>query len=209
MSNKRKRRPTQQTRSKPRHAASQTGPSFDWVKWGLWAGGGLLIVALIFWIISDQPESVDIPQNAVAPAGVEYFPVPSANHVEGPVAYPQSPPVGGDHAPTPLWQNCGYYDEPIGNENAVHSLEHGVVWVTYQPDLAQSEVDKLRPLANEQKIIVSPYLGLEDPVVLSSWGAQQRFQSADDPEIRDFISALRNQSPEPNAGCQSGVGDPA
>ena len=209
MSNKRKRKPTQQTRSKPRQAATQDSRRFDWKKWGLWAGGLVIIGGLILWIITDQPESVDVPRDAAIPAGAEFFEVPTANHVDGAVAYPQSPPVGGDHAPTPGWQVCGFYDEPIRNENAVHSLEHGVIWITYQPDLPESEVDKLRPLANEREMIVSPYPGLEDPVVASAWGWQQRFQSADDPEILEFISALRDTAPEAGASCQGGVGDPA
>jgi hypothetical protein len=47
------------------------------------------------------------------------------------VDYPQSPPVGGPH--NPIWQNCGFYSKPVRDEYAVHSMEHGAVWITYSP----------------------------------------------------------------------------
>ncbi len=59
--------------------------------------------------------------------------LPGAQHLEEPVTYTENPPVGGVH--NPVWQNCGYYAAPIPNETAVHSLEHGAIWITYQPDL--------------------------------------------------------------------------
>src|SRR3954468_23491462 len=64
-------------------------------------------------------------------AGVKVYDVPGRNHVTGNVSYPQTPPVGGDH--NSVWLNCGIYDQPVPNENAVHDLEHGAVWITYQP----------------------------------------------------------------------------
>ncbi len=64
------------------------------------------------------------------------------DHVKGSVDYMQSPPVGGDHAS--IWQNCGFYSEPVRNETAVHSMEHGAVWITYRPGLPTEQVDKLR-----------------------------------------------------------------
>jgi hypothetical protein len=49
-------------------------------------------------------------------------------HTAGEVDYAQNPPVGGAH--NPVWQNCGFYDKPIRDESAVHSLEHGAVWTS-------------------------------------------------------------------------------
>ncbi len=66
------------------------------------------------------------------PEGVETFTV-IGGHSPDPIVYPQIPPVGGIHNPT--WQTCTFYDRPVSSEAAVHSLEHGAIWVTYRPDL--------------------------------------------------------------------------
>ncbi len=143
------------------------------------------------------------------PTGVEYFDVADASHTEDPVEYLQDPPVGGPHHPQ--WLNCGFYSEPVPNEHAVHSLEHGVVWITYDVGFATGvELAALRDFATEDKVLVSPYPGLfEFPVVASVWGAQMRFASALDPELRQFIDALKDvTAPEPGAPCEGGVGTP-
>ncbi|MGW0900416.1 DUF3105 domain-containing protein, partial [Streptomyces goshikiensis] len=65
------------------------------------------------------------------------------NHVETPVKYEMNPPVGGDHHPR--WMNCNgdVYKNPVPEVNAVHSLEHGAVWVTYNEKAAKGDLDKL------------------------------------------------------------------
>ncbi len=60
---------------------------------------------------------------------------------------------------TPQWLNCGIYDQPVLNENAVHALEHGAVWITYNPDLSADDVQKLRDLMPSSYIVLSPYPG--------------------------------------------------
>ena len=89
------------------------------------------------------------------------------DHVKGSVDHRQSPPVGGDHAS--IWQNCGFYPEPVRDETAVHSIEHGAVWITYRPGLPAEQVDKLRELVNDKTyVLVSPYPDLPAPVVASA-----------------------------------------
>jgi putative peptide zinc metalloprotease protein len=144
------------------------------------------------------------------PAGVQTFQVSQRSHVQGPVAYPQSPPVGGPHAP--VWQNCGFYRTPIVNANGVHSLEHGAVWITYRPDLPASEVAALRVLAVRQSyVLVSAYPGLSAPVVASAWGRQLHLTSASDPRLDQFVRLFRlgGQAPERGGRCSGGLGVPA
>jgi len=125
-----------------------------------------------------------------------------------PLHYDQSPPVGGHHNPVP--QTCGFYSQPIYNEHGVHSLEHGAVWITYSPDLPQDQIDHLKQLAESQSyILVSPYPGLDSPVVASSWGHQLKLDSATDSRLDQFIKVFRNSSkyaPEFGAAC-SGTTD--
>ncbi|MGB3681803.1 MAG: DUF3105 domain-containing protein [Rubrobacteraceae bacterium] len=145
------------------------------------------------------------------PSGVEDIDVGEAGqHIEGSVNYDQTPPVGGEH--NSVWQNAGFYEEPVQSENAVHTLEHGAVWVTYSPDLPQGQVDELQNLANSRDcIVVSPYPDLGSPVVASAWGKQLRLEGADDPALNNFVgSYLRGpQTPEPGATCTGGVGTPS
>jgi hypothetical protein len=154
---------------------------------------------------------IDARQKAAStpPGDVESFENLSRDHVEGDVDYEQSPPVGGEH--NLVWQNCGFYSEPIRDENAVHSLEHGAVWITYSPDLPQDEVERLRDLAQSNSyVLVSPYPGLDSPIVASAWGKQLRLESADDPALERFVSAFQQgpQTPEPGAACTGGIGEP-
>ncbi|MGH8932003.1 MAG: DUF3105 domain-containing protein [Egibacteraceae bacterium] len=141
--------------------------------------------------------------------GVQTFEVTSRDHVEGNIDYPQDPPVGGPH--NPVWQNCGFYDELVPKETAVHSMEHGAVWITYAPDLPADQVETLQSLAAQPYVLVTPYQGLPAPVVASAWGKQLQVESAADPQLASFVDEFANgpQTPEPGAPCDQGVGDPA
>jgi hypothetical protein len=156
---------------------------------------------------------LDARQKAAStpPGEVQTYDVgPAGQHTQADVDYEQSPPAGGEH--NDVWQNCGYYAEPVRDENAVHSLEHGAVWITYSPDLSEDEVERLRDIAESQTyILVSPYEGLPSPVVASAWGKQLILESAEDPDLERFIGAYRQgpQTPEPGAVCTGGIGQPA
>lgn len=131
-----------------------------------------------------------------------------ATHVAGAVDYPQTPPAGGPH--NAVWMNCGVYSEPVPNENAVHDLEHGAVWATYDPSLPQSEVDALIEAMPDTYAVVSPYEGLDSPIVLSAWDAQVAIDSPEDPRIDAFIERFWQAStaPEPGAPCTGGIDAP-
>ncbi|MCI0575813.1 MAG: DUF3105 domain-containing protein [Chloroflexi bacterium] len=127
------------------------------------------------------------------------------------VEYPETglPPPGGVHAS--IWQNCGVYDRPVEAKNVLHSLEHGAVWLAYQPELPEAEVQQLRALVeNEPYVVMSPFPGLRSPVVLTAWGLQFETGSVDDPRIAEFVSRYQQgpQTPEPGATCQGGLGFP-
>ncbi|MEO3935384.1 DUF3105 domain-containing protein [Dermatophilaceae bacterium Soc4.6] len=126
-------------------------------------------------------------------------------HTPSAVTYAQTPPAGGEHAP--VWLNCGVYTSPVRNENAVHAMEHGAVWVTYRPDLPAADVDALKAAIPDTYMVLSPYAGLPAPVVASAWGKQLLLTGADDPRLAAFIKAYRQgpQTPEPGAACTGGT----
>ncbi len=154
----------------------------------------------------------DSRQNPGPPEGVESFEDLSRDHVEAAVSYEQTPPVGGEH--NGVWQNQGFYEEPVRDENAVHTLEHGAVWIAYSPDLPEEGKDMIRELAEDRDcVLASPYPDLSrgDPVVASAWGKQLRAKSADDPRLREFVQTFRRgpQTPEPGATCSGGTAETA
>jgi len=125
------------------------------------------------------------------------------DHTMRSVAYAQIPPNGGNHSP--VWQRCGFYSEPVGDEHAVHSLEHGAIWITHAPHLPQNQIEILRGLTRSQDdLIVSPYAGLPAPVVVSAWGQHIRLDGIDQTTIEQALRDIRNgpPAPEPGAGCE-------
>jgi Protein of unknown function (DUF3105) len=130
-----------------------------------------------------------------------------ANHKAGKLTYPVSPPVGGAH--NPVWENCmgNVYDQPIPNENAVHSLEHGAVWITYKPGLGADQIDALKKrVEGKDYMYMSPYAGLDTNVSVQVWGFQLKTNDAGDKRIDDFIKAGRlNAAKEPGAACSGGT----
>lgn len=155
------------------------------------------------------------------------------DHVAGSVKYAVTPPVGGPHDAT--WMNAGVYTKPVPNERAVHTLEHGAIWITYDPKLPTAQVNQLVAFVTKQSLIPETALGQQDPsltgaknryvdlspwasnslpssIVLSSWGHQLRVTNPTDPRMQKFIDTFRNSSkytPEygsPVDGIPTGTG---
>jgi hypothetical protein len=123
------------------------------------------------------------------------------------VAYNRYPPVGGPHDGT--WANCNgiVYATPVRTENMVHTLEHGAVWITYNPDtIAAGDLDVLTGLVKSQPFTsLTPYPGLDSPISLQAWAHQLKVNSATDERVQQFITALRQNRwvyPEAGATCQ-------
>ena len=117
------------------------------------------------------------------------------------------PPTGGSHNPS--WQNCGIYDAPVDTSAAVHSLEHGAVWLTYRPDLPETQVAELRDLVRGKGfVLMSPFPEQEAKVVMSAWSTQLAIDSLPDGQIEQFVDRYRGQGPESGASCTGGIGTP-
>ncbi|MDL5201209.1 DUF3105 domain-containing protein [Streptomyces sp. ALI-76-A] len=132
----------------------------------------------------------------------------SQTHVTKAVKYPTEPPVGGDH--NQVWMNCNgdVYTEELNNVNAVHSLEHGAVWVTYTSKAAKADVDALAAKVKRTPYtLMSPDEKQADPIMLTAWGHQRTVTGADDPNVDTFLSKFvqGEQTPEPGAACTGGL----
>jgi hypothetical protein len=124
-------------------------------------------------------------------SGVKYKVEPEHTHVTTKVDYDTTPPTGGDHSG--YWADCDgtVYPNAIANENAVHALEHGAVWVTYRAGLSAGEVDTLsKDVTGQDHVFMSPYPGLTTKVSLQAWDYQLFVNSVTDPRISQFIATL-------------------
>ncbi|MER5376501.1 DUF3105 domain-containing protein [Streptomyces sp. NPDC002132] len=129
-------------------------------------------------------------------------------HVTKKVKYPTEPPVGGDH--DRAWMNCNgdVYTKALNDMNAVHSLEHGAVWVTYTDKVPKAEVDALAAKVRKTPYtLMSPVQGQADPIMLSAWGHQRTVTGASDPKLAAFFEKFvqGEQTPEPGAACTGGL----
>jgi hypothetical protein len=185
----------------------------NWGPIALFAVVGLVAAGIIgFGVYQVQQNSLTWQDKAKAiPGIVNYLKtepdyLKAAQHQYGTVKYKQNPPVGGPHNPN--WMQClgNVYDAPIANEHAVHSMEHGAVWITYRPDLPKDQVDKLAAkVKGNDYMLMSPFPGLDTKVSLQAWGYQLKLNDVTDPRIDDFIKNLRvNDSQETGAVCSSG-----
>ncbi|WP_328770140.1 DUF3105 domain-containing protein [Streptomyces sp. NBC_00286] len=130
------------------------------------------------------------------------------DHVDTEVDYPMTPAAGGDHDAT--WQNCNadVYTQPIRDENAVHALEHGAVWVTYNDKAAEADVKTLTDKVSRTPYsLMSPYENQSSPITLTAWGRQLNIKKASDPRVDEFFDKYVQgpQTPEPGAACTGGI----
>ncbi|MGW7209036.1 DUF3105 domain-containing protein [Streptomyces sp. NPDC054837] len=132
----------------------------------------------------------------------------SQTHVTKTVKYPMTPPAGGDH--DARWMNCNgdVYTKELNNMNAVHSLEHGSVWVTYTSKAKKADIDALAAKVKKTPYtLMSPYEKQAAPIMLTAWGHQRTVTSASDANVDKFFETYvqGEQTPEKGATCQGGL----
>lgn len=130
----------------------------------------------------------------------------SQEHVATKVDYPSRPPAGGAHSAQ--WQNCGFFTQPVADEAAVHSLEHGAAWFTWQGSLNQSQRSFIQQFVDGNEwVLASPYPEQEAAYTLTAWGLQLKLDSFERDAIEWFLTTYANgeQTPEPGAPCMQGI----
>ncbi len=192
--------------------------------WGLIAGAMAVVVfaaaVITYAVVQVNEANADKLASIEEISGVEASDYAAGqDHVTTEVDYAQDPPVGGPHDGN--WADCTgtVYDVDIRHENAVHSLEHGAVWITYDPAaLSDEDVDTLADLVDGKSgRMLSPYPGQDSPISLQSWNHQLKVDDASDERIKKFADFMtynrspygddseRNELafPEPGASCEN------
>ena len=167
----------------------------------------VLGAALVAPLVDRALRGEDRAQRALDLTLVQTWEITDRAHTMDDVTYAQDPPAGGAHAP--VWLDCGVYDVPVRDENAVHDLEHGTVWITHDPELSDGDVDALADQLPANGIM-SPREGLPSPVVVTVWGAQLQLDGADDRRLGLFLEEYGDghTAPEFGVSCQGGTPDP-
>lgn len=167
----------------------------------------VLIGSVTAVMVAGQKDKSRLVSAAAKPIiGVQSVAGFTRNHTTKRDPFLHIPPMGGDHSSD--FTNCGIYTQPIDNWRAVHSLEHGAVWVTYTPKLPQKQIAALIDQAKTHPYeILSPFPGLPSPVVASAWGKQLKMKDAYDARLAIFLQAYLQgpQTPEVGASCSGGV----
>src|SRR5207248_2820920 len=115
--------------------------------------------------------------------------------------YSTDPPTSGPHIGS--LADWGVHTEPITKEIQVHALEDAGVVINYRPDLDKPTVDRLAALTRsysdlitsdsiDNHVLMSPYPGLSNPIVLTAWRHIDRLDTFDEARIKSFIDAYKN-----------------
>ncbi len=176
------------------------------------AVGVVVVVLGAYYVLKpiispSNPKGGDPSNDIPALSATQTFDYVGNQHTSDPVSYTETPPAGGQH--DPVWEDCGVYTAQVRNENAVHSLEHGTVWVTYRPGTSADDVQALETAlgsVKDKKTILSPYPGLPAPVVVTVWNAQLQLDGASDPRLQTFLDFYGDGHTAPEAAMASCAG---
>ena len=159
---------------------------------------GIIVFAIIRLANTDEIEGVTIVSSAQS----------NQHDSDLRIEFGGLPPMGGPHNPT--WQNCGIYDTPVLPEYAIHSLEHGAVWIAYHPDISDEDLLDLQDIARgDNYLLLAPYPDMDGNIALTVWDRQLVVDSAGDERIEQFVDVYRRtRGPESAARCSGGIGEP-
>ena len=134
--------------------------------------------------------------------------MPDGEQVEA----PSDPPTSGSHYADPM--PAGFYTKNSPEYLAdnhdgylIHSLEHGYVVFWYNCDLLdeqgcqdlQADIRSTMDEYNGFKLIAFPRPSITAPLVMTSWGYMQEFETFDAGLAERFIEVNPDLAPEPNA----------
>jgi hypothetical protein len=138
-------------------------------------------------------------------SGAPEIDVPS-EHVSGDIDYSDytNPPTYGPHHPTVsgvVPRPTGVYDTEQDDEDLVHNLEHGHVWISYNPlfldaDDVQALEELVVSFGQDAGVILTPRSINTSVIALASWGHLLELNEYNEATIREFAATNRGHSPE-------------
>lgn len=166
-------------------------------KYLIWLIGLLIVGGLIILLV----KSVNKTDLKTSQPG-QFYEAQSREHITTGASHPaynSNPPTGGWHYDKPA--QTGIYDKELPDEQLVHNLEHGHIWIAYKPDIPQDQIKALAAIAKSygSRIIMTPRAANDSPIALAAWQYLLKLDSVDEKQIKEFIDAYRNiAGPEKN-----------
>ncbi|HEX9503447.1 MAG TPA: DUF3105 domain-containing protein [Patescibacteria group bacterium] len=151
------------------------------------------MVALGFWLFkSSEKQTANLPGQTFPNLGQEHITQASTDHKP----YNSNPPTSGPHWPQPA--NWGAYSTTQADEQMVHNLEHGGIWISYKPGrVDKNTINLLNDFAKRYPlIIVEPRDKDDAAIALAAWTHLQNLDKYDEHAILEFINAYHNKGPE-------------
>jgi len=180
-------------RAEKEKAQHKTRSARKMKKYFSWGIAIAIVGALIFWGISSAEKADEArPGEHQANEGSAHIDV-GDEHDE----YETNPPTSGSHAESIPF---GIYDTEVVDENAIHNMEHGGIWITYK-DLSDEDLAKLEEIARKapRSVLLSPRSANDSRISVASWQRLMHLEEVDVEAIEDYISKNINRSPEPLA----------
>jgi len=165
----------------------------------------LILVVVGVWFLSKsststKPEDSKVPEAVSTPVeGTVDYDIVSRDHIAQGTngsGYNSNPPSSGPH-----WQGPaknGFYDTALPDQQLIHNLEHGHIWIAYKPDAGDEIKNRLKEIAQKEdwKVVVAPREANDAKIASVAWGRVLKMEDPDYEKIEDFIRTYRNRGPE-------------
>lgn len=166
----------------------------------------LIVVLVIFSVLGyiffvavrkELPQGEDVSQ---------FFESQGREHIESGAehsSYSSNPPSSGWHYGNPA--PVGFYAEAMPDEQVIHNLEHGDIWITYHPRVSEEIKETLRThdVFDDPKVIITPREANEFDIGVVAWERTDSFNLEEEvldegsvTRIRNFILRYKNRGPE-------------
>lgn len=161
----------------------------------------VLGLGIVLFIRDAKNSKFAVEDDSKIPAVGQEFRNQGQKHVkpgESHDPYSSNPPTSGPHYLQPA--DWGIYQNELPDEELVHNLEHGGIWISYK-DIDADIKSKLETIArsNPNSVIITPRSRNDSKIALASWTRLEKLDTYVEGKILEFIKANKNKSPEPIA----------
>ena len=172
----------------------------------VWIGAATVAIIVAGAYFLTRSQATQLVGESIPILGAQHIPAGSVAHPP----YNSNPPTSGWHWPQPAaW---GTYDAELPDEQVIHNLEHGGVWIAYKvatasaglataaatpSQIGDDEINKLKEIASRfRKIILAPRSANDSAIAVASWGQLLKLDKLDEGQIVKFIKTNIEHGPE-------------